>query len=142
MVTGQIHNRHRTLHERYGPVIRVAPNELSFTDPAAWNDIHAYTNNRKFIKDRSAYKRAPNVEVDHILIADDNDHARYRRCLNHAFSDKALREQAPLVEGHVDLLIKRLNEDPGMARDLVKWFNFATFDIIGKTPARLSQPLV
>lgn len=27
------------LHKRYGPVVRVAPNELSFTDPRAWEDI-------------------------------------------------------------------------------------------------------
>lgn len=132
IVTGQIHNRHRALHERYGPVVRVAPNELSFIDPAAWNDIHAHTNNRKFRKDPAAYRKGPNVAVDHILIAGDSDHARYRRCLSHAFSDKALREQAELVEGHVDLLVKRLKEEPGKHRDLVKWYNFATFDIIGK----------
>lgn len=27
------------LHKRYGPVVRIAPNELSFTDPQAWEDI-------------------------------------------------------------------------------------------------------
>jgi hypothetical protein len=27
------------LHKQYGPVVRIAPNELSFTDPQAWEDI-------------------------------------------------------------------------------------------------------
>ena len=27
------------LHRRYGPVVRVAPDELAFSDPQAWRDI-------------------------------------------------------------------------------------------------------
>lgn len=32
----------RRLHEKYGPVIRFSPNELSYTDPQAWKDICGY----------------------------------------------------------------------------------------------------
>jgi len=30
------------LHNRYGPVVRVAPNELSFLHPDAWRDIYGH----------------------------------------------------------------------------------------------------
>ncbi|KAJ5117586.1 cytochrome P450 [Penicillium atrosanguineum] len=28
------------LHDKYGLVVRIAPNELSYIDPKAWNDIY------------------------------------------------------------------------------------------------------
>lgn len=71
--------------------------------------------------------------IHNILTANDADHSRIRRLLSHAFSDKALREQEPLIQGYIDSLVtglkKRMDSD-GKA-DLSKWFNWMTFDIIG-----------
>ena len=30
------------MHERYGPVVRLAPYEVSFIDEKAWSDIYGY----------------------------------------------------------------------------------------------------
>jgi hypothetical protein len=30
------------LHEKYGPVVRIGPNHLSFTDASAWKDIYGH----------------------------------------------------------------------------------------------------
>lgn len=71
--------------------------------------------------------------IQNIVTADDADHSRIRRLLSHAFSDKALREQEPLIQGHIDTLVtglKRCMDSDGKA-DLSKWFNWMTFDIIG-----------
>ena len=58
-----------------------------------------------------------------------------RKLLSHAFSDAALREQEPLISTYFELLIQRLEEQvdgPAKGRvDMVKWYNFTTFDIIG-----------
>lgn len=59
------------------------------------------------------------------------DHSRYRRLLSHAFSEKALRDQEPLMNAYFDQLISRLKERAGSPQDMVQWFNFVTFDIIG-----------
>jgi cytochrome P450 len=65
-------------------------------------------------------------------VKDDADHSRYRRLLSHAFSDKALREQEPLIKKYVDLFISRLHENSkNGSQDIVSWYNFVTFDIIG-----------
>lgn len=41
------------LHARYGDVVRVAPDELSFTDPSAWKDLMATHKGRPLMqKDR------------------------------------------------------------------------------------------
>ena len=72
--------------------------------------------------------------IHSILSANDADHARYRRLLSHAFSEKALRQQEYLQLQYIDLLISRLTDharsnDPVI--DIVKWLNFTTFDIVG-----------
>lgn len=72
-------------------------------------------------------------EKNSILTAiDDNEHSRHRRSLASAFSEKALREQEPLIKKYIDLFITRLHENTGRgAQDMVSWYNFVTFDIIG-----------
>ncbi|KAH8993121.1 putative P450 monooxygenase [Lactarius akahatsu] len=42
------------LHRQYGEIIRWAPNELHFSNPAAYNDI--YNNKNKWDKDHSLYR--------------------------------------------------------------------------------------
>ena len=33
---------HAAIHQEYGPVVRVGPNELSFTTVKAWEDIYVH----------------------------------------------------------------------------------------------------
>ena len=58
-----------------------------------------------------------------------------RRLLSHAFSEAALQEQEPLITSYFDLLIHKLHEQiAGPADgvvDIVRWYNFTTFDLIG-----------
>lgn len=42
--------------------------------------------------------------------ANEQDHARFRRLLAHAFSEKALRDQEPILQTYVSLLIAKLHE--------------------------------
>ena len=120
----------RDLHRRYGPVVRIAPNELSFITPSSWKDIYGHNAARKFA--RHGYARL-RPDVHNLLTAPDEDHARQRGGLSHAFSDKALRGQEPSITRHVDQFMDQLQQ---MAKtkiefNMVKWLEFVTFDIIG-----------
>ena len=56
-----------------------------------------------------------------------------RRVLTHAFSERALREQEPIIQKHVDSLIRNLHcqiDSGAQTVDLVDWFNFVAFDIV------------
>ncbi|KAJ9635689.1 hypothetical protein H2204_005649 [Knufia peltigerae] len=66
-------------------------------------------------------------------MADDDTHARQRRALSHAFSQQALLEQEDILLVYVNLFIKKLGEmcDQDEPFNLVNWYNFTTFDIIG-----------
>ena len=69
------------------------------------------------------------------IVSNDDDHARIRKLVSHAFSETALREQEPILNSYFDLFISRLNDQIGEAVttkvDIVSWYNFTTFDIIG-----------
>ena len=75
--------------------------------------------------------------IHSILSANDADHARYRRLLAHAFSERALREQEYFPLAYIDLLTRRLHGIVSSSKshsavvDIVKWLNFTTFDIVG-----------
>jgi averantin hydroxylase len=120
------------LHKQYGPVVRTAPDELSYATSQAWKDVFQHrTGHEEFPKDPIALVRPPNG-VYSILGANRADHSHFRRLLSHAFSDKGIREQDPLIRQHVDLLIQRLHEHAGQgSQDMVDWYTWATFDIIG-----------
>ena len=68
-----------------------------------------------------------------ILGARRAQHARFRRLLSHAFSEKGMREQQKTIQEFVDLLIERLQQNASKdSVDMVQWFNWTTFDVIGK----------
>ncbi|KAL8906323.1 MAG: hypothetical protein Q9207_002098 [Kuettlingeria erythrocarpa] len=132
---GRIVKELSALHDRYGDVVRVSPTGLSFIHPDAWLDIYGQRPDEpRFEKDPIRYTHDMWINgAPEVFTAPDKDHTRLRRVLAPAFSKKALQDQEPLIQSHVDLLIRRLREQTqaqGTA-DLSTWLNWTTFDIIG-----------
>ncbi|KAF2099150.1 cytochrome P450 CYP3/CYP5/CYP6/CYP9 [Rhizodiscina lignyota] len=121
-------------HRKYGPVVRIAPDELAFTDPHAWNDIYGMQSGRvQNQKDPYAYTpRQPGFESG-IIHADDAKHARLRRIYGPAFTPKAVEEQAAMLMKYADLLVTQLKAvvQKNPVQDMSAWFNFTTFDLTG-----------
>lgn len=138
-VCGELEASIKAFHEHYGAVVRYSPGELSFTTPAAWRDIYGFREHA-LVKDPSFYGliHLSRDRSHSIFTADGEQHPRVRKALSYAFSERALRDQEPYVAKYVDLLILRLRElaspHPGSSGvvDLVEWYNFTTFDIIGE----------
>lgn len=128
------------LHETYGPVFRVRPNELAFADAAAWQDIYGHKvlgkkaglapGVKELPKYRLFYRSYPG-QPESIVTAKYGDHAKWRRILAPGFSEKSLRAQEPLITRYINLLMARLRESSGEAVDMVMWYNWTTFDVIG-----------
>lgn len=127
------------LHETYGRVVRVRPNELAFADAQSWQDIygHKVTGKRaglapgakeipKYIRFYKSHPRQP----DSLILSGHKNHTRWRRMMAPGFSEKSMRAQEPLIMRYVDLLMARLRERSGEAVNIVKWYNWTTFDII------------
>ncbi|KAM3441679.1 hypothetical protein MY4824_001457 [Beauveria thailandica] len=128
-VVGNGHLRATRLHAKYGPIVRIGPNHLAVDGSIGWRDIYGHkTGKQEFDKFFTPF---PNSESS-LIIAPKDTHRRIRRQLAHAFSDSALAEQETVVTQYVRLLMDRLTERCGKTVDIVKWFNFTSFDIIGE----------
>ncbi|KAF4772391.1 hypothetical protein HAV15_004813 [Penicillium sp. str.  len=130
------------LHEKYGPIVRISPNELSYIESQAWKDIFGHRAGGKPSFPKDPVQLGPNPPgSEGIIRSDDASHARQRRIFSHAFSDRALREQESMIRQYVEMLVKRLRmiaaaqENSSSSKqaqaNMVKLFNFTTFDIMG-----------
>ncbi|KAK8091868.1 hypothetical protein PG997_002229 [Apiospora hydei] len=124
------------LHARYGPVVRFGPNDLSYADNGqAWKDICGpETKGRKENGQSAVFFGPPKGPVHSMITANRSDHARVRRVLAPAFSERALRQQEPLFNKYADILVAALREEAAANGEkgvnLVQMFNFCTFDIM------------
>ncbi|OJD29661.1 toxin biosynthesis cytochrome p450 monooxygenase [Diplodia corticola] len=121
-----------SLHAKYGEAVRTSPDMVSFSAPEAWNDIYGHSTRQRFQKWGMTRSQAG---VDHILCANDADHARQRRTINHAFSEKALRAQEGILMAYVDGLTQGLERRAGAgaaAVNVKEWLEWTAFDIIGE----------
>jgi len=139
MQHGTLVHRVQKFHEQYGEMIRTGPNEISCINAQAWQDIyggHKPGQGHSFGKNPIWMSRKSN-NANSILSASDADHHRIRRLISHAFSDKALREQEPILQIYIGTLINRLHEQVkagwgSAVINLVDWYSWTTFDIVGE----------
>ncbi|KAJ5566018.1 Cytochrome P450 [Penicillium sp. DV-2018c] len=134
ILNGTLATDTQKLHEKYGDIVRIAPNEVTFIHPNALKEIYSIRPGKpQRPKDQRHLSIGPN-QIPSILRTDDQTHARYRRALAHGFSESSLQKQEVIVKGYVDLLVKRLRDlaQSGSATvDMTRWYNYTTFDIIG-----------
>ena len=118
------------LHNKYGEVVRLSPDELSFIKSSAWQDI--YANRPQLPKPEKGSVISANGVRPIATITHTPDHTRQRRILSHAFSERALKEQQYILHDYSDLLVKRLRDqaDAGVEIDISCWYNLIVFDII------------
>ncbi|GIZ39371.1 hypothetical protein CKM354_000275700 [Cercospora kikuchii] len=128
---GTLDKKMLQIHRKYGTEVRIAPDELSFSDARAWKDVHM--TKPEFSKDPKKIQYPPNG-AHSILTGPRDEHARFRRLLSYAFSDKGLREQEPRIKRYVDLLMVRLREDADKPAsvNVVDLYTMAVFDIVGE----------
>ncbi|KAF1990518.1 cytochrome P450 [Aulographum hederae CBS 113979] len=121
------------LHKRYGPVVRIGPNDLSYADPVVYRETltHRPAGHAEFPKCKT-FAITPTNGVLSILFANRDNHTRYRRAFAASFSEKGMQQQQSAIRGFVDKFIDGLNEKGGdAALDMTAWFNWTSFDVIG-----------
>ncbi|KAK3941803.1 isotrichodermin C-15 hydroxylase [Diplogelasinospora grovesii] len=125
------------LHDIYGPVVRIGPNHLTFTDVRAWKDIYGHlvgTKSSAPEMDKTDTFGRTLDDIPHSIVnAHREEHQRFRRALSHGFSDASMRQQEPMIVKYVDLLLRRLHGEAAgnKALNMEAWYNWTTFDIAG-----------
>ncbi|KAF9894410.1 Para-hydroxybenzoate--polyprenyltransferase, mitochondrial precursor (PHB:polyprenyltransferase) [Aspergillus nanangensis] len=87
---GTIHLRTAKLLKKYGPVVRVAPNELSYITAPAWTDIYARRHPEQLKKHPDIISGPSGGVYGPANNPVDHDHARRKRLLAPGFSEKAV----------------------------------------------------
>ncbi|KAH8879884.1 cytochrome P450 monooxygenase [Thozetella sp. PMI_491] len=136
IVRGRQHAYHHKLHQRYGPVVRVSPNELIFCGANAWDDIYGNKPGKPDMEKApiQAGGLPPNIPARALTLAPWDDHVRQRKAFAYPFSNTALLQQEPLVLKHVQRFIEGLGKyaDAGEAVNIAAWLTYLTFDIVGE----------
>ncbi|KAI2467234.1 benzoate 4-monooxygenase cytochrome P450 [Annulohypoxylon bovei var. microspora] len=128
------------LHNKYGPSVRVAPNDVSFNTAQAWKDIYAHRSGRQiFIKgkfyDAATFAEAGFDQGLSTIVSERRPevHKQMKGYLASAFSERAITEQEELVAASVDKLIRlvgiRGSREEGV--DIGPMFEAMTFDVTG-----------
>ncbi|TQN67766.1 Averantin hydroxylase [Colletotrichum shisoi] len=125
-------------HDRYGPVVRIGPNHLSFANVKAWKDIYGFQIGKEFEDNEIPKARLFSTTFEEIPTsitnADREEHQRLRRALSHGFSDSSMRAQEDIIVKYIDKLIGQLHENYGRGKkalNIEAWYNWTTFDIAG-----------
>jgi hypothetical protein len=122
----------RRLHERYGPVVRIGPNEVSIADTSAlpiifgaksWQKGKGYS--------FTASGGAATSETALSAIRDHKDHATRRKIWDRAFAIASLKGYKPSIELRVQQLCDQLDGVSSKGPlDLQKWVGYLVFDVM------------
>ncbi|KAF2822554.1 cytochrome P450 [Ophiobolus disseminans] len=125
---GTPHTTFLALHKHYGPIVRIAPNQLGFFTAQSFKDIYGSASG--FTKDPRFYNAPVNGVHGMVTEINDKQHARMRRVFAPGFTAKALIEQEELIVWYVDALLDCLAQHAlDGPLDVAKWLNAMTFDI-------------
>ncbi|KAH9015099.1 high nitrogen upregulated cytochrome P450 monooxygenase 2 [Lactarius pseudohatsudake] len=130
---GDMHRLYKSLHDRYGDVVRVGPNELSIRDSSL---IHP-------ILGQGGLPKGPRWEGrdgPQTLIAQRDPilHMHQRKSWNRAFSSAAMKEYEIIVAkrvrqfvGCLDDMIQRSDQKANAVVDINRWLKYFTTDFMG-----------
>jgi cytochrome P450 len=139
MIRGRYVHEVRDMHRHYGPIVRIAPNELSFASPSAWPVLHQRSGARNpFLKNPVFVIKPQNHPVESIpTTTSTEDHERMRGVLEKSFTRGSISLQEPIVQRNIDLMVKQLRDlvdksgRAGATVDMTDWFSHCAFDVIG-----------
>jgi cytochrome P450 len=124
----------KALHEKYGPVVRIGPDELSYTSSSAWKKIYGQRNPEfpKCLDGRGLPPDSGGGGISIINTVGQEAHLEQRQTLSPAFSERALREQEGYLQLYSEKLISQLRKYSQKGPlDMKHWLTLTTFDIIG-----------
>ncbi|EJC99221.1 cytochrome P450 monooxygenase pc-bph [Fomitiporia mediterranea MF3/22] len=136
------------MHKKYGTFVRLAPNHVSISDPAALQIVYAHGNGT--LKS-SFYDAFVSIRRGLFNTRSRPEHTRKRKIVSHIFSQKSVLEFEPHIRLHVGELFTQWDKlcdggkrglkgtegdgweghDGWVWFDCLPWFNYLAFDIIG-----------
>jgi hypothetical protein len=150
--TGERHFYLDTLHQRYGPVVRIGPKEVSFASADATRDIyvgvsvvvaaatagagtgHDPTTKKVVTK---TFPKAPIYDITRSTVGFMTDEAAHRERLRHVapvFAPAVLQPaMEPVIRAKLATLLSALEKRRAAPVDMLHWFRMFALDTVGGT---------
>ncbi|EED11838.1 cytochrome P450, putative [Talaromyces stipitatus ATCC 10500] len=123
----------RRLHEKYGYLIRIGPNELSCADPKAKKDIYRLRNPLQKTDFYSVFKN-PKIGAGENLfsLTNEKEHSKLKRAIGNVYKLENIDEKC--VDRCSQLFLGRIGElaDEGHNIELGRWLHMFAYDTIGE----------
>ncbi|KAL4979754.1 putative benzoate 4-monooxygenase cytochrome P450 [Aspergillus desertorum] len=130
LLGGRFRYQLKRLHEKYGPVIRINPDQVHINDPECYDEIFNQTNGRN-VKPRN-YAEVFGPYPATIGTQSHELHRIRRSALNQFFSKRSVTDLLPVMQRPVSILRERLREASKTGETLNMKYMYAavTLDII------------
>ncbi|KNZ80506.1 Cytochrome P450 67, partial [Termitomyces sp. J132] len=126
---GKQHLYYKQLHQCYGDVVRIGPNELSFCTP----DVIAPMMGASGMPKASYWdgQFADQNEFRSLVgLRDPKAHTRLRRIWSRGFTPESLRSYQSIFDKRRIQLLAHLGKRAGQTIDLAKWMSWFAYDIM------------
>ncbi|KAF4443309.1 putative P450 monooxygenase [Fusarium austroafricanum] len=125
--------RHIDYHRKYGSLVRVGPNHVSFSDADLIPQVYGISS--KFVKSNfySLFDvRNKNGQANSTVfsVRDLKQHRASKRQVAHAFSMSAMIELEPMTDDCIKILQDKLDNLDGRELDFGEWLHWYAFDVI------------
>ena len=114
------------LHKKYGPVVRLAPNELSFSCREAIQPIYGT---------KSTCIKGPIYDYfgkrGMFQMKDAAEHRERQRRMAHIFSAGSLQQMEPLVQSVIDRTVSAIEKTSGQVCDALHFCRMMALDVAG-----------
>ncbi|KAJ5945624.1 cytochrome P450 [Penicillium verhagenii] len=128
------------LHQKYGPIVRIAPNHLHVNDPEFYKEV--FKSQTNFLKPPYFYSNL-GISDSLVGICDPHKHRLRRTIINPLFSKQAMERTMPIVQDTVENAanILRARYKEGKSTDIQKLYRCITVDVISRAVFGHSQDL-
>jgi hypothetical protein len=133
--SGRTHLDHIALHRRYGPVVRIAPNEVSVASPEAARTL--LSAGKRFFKTPFYGVFPPPENPDIFTEVREDVHATKKRVANVPYGMAAMQQLSPFIDDSIEVLMRKVGEhvesgDGKKVFDLGDYLHYFAFDVLGE----------
>ncbi|KAI0115580.1 cytochrome P450 [Nemania sp. FL0031] len=138
---------HVDLHRKYGPVVRIGPNEVSFSSPQVARNL--LSAGKRFYKTDFYSVFPPPENPDIFTEIREEVHAMKKKVANVPYSMAAMRQLSPFIDDTIEFLVSRMGgfctdpttsdkeslvngKKPQPTLDLGNWLHYFAFDVLGE----------
>lgn len=104
----QYYRKVSEMHRQFGPIVRISPNEVSLSDPSAFEKI--YNIRSKYTKDPVFY-RTMGIHYGMFGAYDNDHHRELRGPWNEFFSKSSISALRGMIQGKAHLLCQKADEE-------------------------------